>query len=102
MLKFGMKILRNKRTNIALAFLIVAAGFLFGVWPLSLLGIVFVAVLGHSVSTILLGLLLDVVYGVPTGFLHMMYFPFSIFAAISVLAHALIRGRIRTTQTDTL
>jgi len=102
MLKFGMKILRNRRTNIAFAFLIVAAGFLFGVWQLSLLGIVFAAALGHSVSAIFLGLLLDVVYGVPVGFLHMMYFPFSLFAAISVLTRALIRGRIRTTQTDTL
>lgn len=102
MLKFGMKTLHSKRICVALACGVVAAGFLFGFWPLCLIGVMLAAALGRSVSALLLGLLLDVAYGVPAGFLHVVYFPITLFAVASVLVQTMIMGRIRTTQTDTL
>ena len=102
MSKFGMKILQSKRASIALAFLIIAAGFLFGFWPLALVGVVLAVALGHWVSALLFGLLLDVAYGVPVGFFHFVYFPITLFAVVSVIVRSALMGRIRTTQTDTL
>ena len=102
MLKFGMKTLHNRRIRVVLACVVVSAGFLFGFWPLCLMGVMLAAALGRSASALLLGLFLDVVYGVPAGFLHLVYFPFTLFALASVLVQTMIMGRIRTTQTDTL
>lgn len=102
MLKFGMKTAHSKGWDILLAFFAVAAGFLIGFWPVSVAGVLLAAVLGRWVSALILGLLLDVVYGVPQGFLHIIYFPVTLFALLAVVARSLVAGRIRIVDRNTL
>lgn len=102
MLKFGMKTLHNKRIDVVAAAVLVAVGLLVGFWPLCLAGVVFAALVGRWVSAFLLGLLMDVIYGAPTGFLHVLYFPFALCALASILVRSVIIDRIRATHTDRL
>ncbi|HVZ75895.1 MAG TPA: hypothetical protein VG934_01330 [Candidatus Paceibacterota bacterium] len=76
---------KNSYAIIAIAFLIAAAGFLIPFWPLTVLGIAVMALLGYPLWAITLGLLLDLAYGAPIGTLHILVFPFTIVALASIV-----------------
>ncbi len=67
------------------AFLLAAGGFLVPFWPLELIGIGVATFGGSGVVAVGLGLLLDLAYGAPTGILHYLYFPFTLFAVVVLL-----------------
>lgn len=92
----------NKRSLIAISFTAIAVGFLSGLWPLCIVGILLAALSGRWVTALLLGILLDVAYGVPTGFLHAVRLPFTIFAALSVLVYLFFADHLRKKEPDTL
>ena len=77
--------MKNKNRNLvlAIAFLFVATGFLVPFWPLSVVGIVGAALLGHFVFALIVGAILDLAYGSPTGLLHYTFFPFTLLAGMS-------------------
>ena len=88
--------------SIGVSCAMVAAGFLLGMWPLSIIGIVLAVLWGRWVSAILFGIVLDVAYGVPPGLLHVLYFPITVFTLVGVLLCVAVAGRLRTTHRDTL
>lgn len=67
----------------ALTFAIAATGFLVPFWPLSVAGILIAALSGRYIFALMVALLLDLASGVPTGFLHYLYAPFTILAALA-------------------
>ena len=54
-------------------------------WPLGLLGIFVAAFMQLPVLAVVLGLVLDVVYGSPPASFHFVLFPFTLFAVLAVL-----------------
>ena len=74
-------------TLLAIAFVIAAAGFLLPFWPLEVLGVLILALSGHWLWGVFVGLLLDIAYGAPTGHFHVLLFPFTILALASALAY---------------
>jgi hypothetical protein len=76
----------STRQILALSFAIAAAGFLLPLWPLSVVGILIAALSGRFFFAIVMGLLLDVAWGMPVGLLHYVYFPFTALAFGAVLA----------------
>ncbi len=55
-------------------------------WPLSVLGTVIAALSGRWIFAVLMGLLLDIAWGAPTGALGFVFFPFTIVALLCVVA----------------
>ena len=53
----------------------VCAGFLVPFWPLSVVSAVLLAFFGSTALALILVLILDIAYGVPTGVLHLVLFP---------------------------
>ena len=94
--------MQSKRNQIAIAFVLVAGGFLVSFWPLSVLGILFVAGMGRWVSAILLGLLLDIAYGAPIGFIHFIYFPFTLLALAAAGVRLFVLHYMRKSSNNTL
>lgn len=92
----------SKRSLIAISFTAIAVGFLSGLWPLCIIGILLAALSGRWVTALLLGILLDVAYGVPTGILQVVRLPFTIFAALSVLGYLFFADHLRKKEPDTL
>lgn len=76
---------RNRNLILAIAFLCAASGFIINFWPLEVVGIVGAALLGHYIFALLVGVMLDLAYGTPTGILYYLFFPFTLLAAASVL-----------------
>lgn len=74
---------------ISISFMLVASGFFFEWWPVSVAGILLAALGGRPVASILLALLIDVAYGAPTAWFHFLYFPFTVLALLCILARAL-------------
>jgi hypothetical protein len=66
------------------AFLLASGGFLVPFWPLEILGIIVAAFGGVPFGAIGLGLLLDLAYGAPYGFLHYLFFPFTIGSLVAI------------------
>jgi len=95
-------LLRNNYLIFAVCGAAVAAGFVLEMWPLSVAGVVLAALCGRWVSALFLALTLDVLYGTPSGLLHYLYFPVTLFALACVAARAAVRTRIRITHRDTL
>lgn len=92
----------SNRSLIAISFSAVAVGFLVGFWPLCVVGVLLAAVSGRWVTAVLLGLLLDIAFGIPTGVLHVVYLPFTALAFVSVIGHLLLAGRLRKGSSDTV
>ena len=82
MLKFG----KANKFILACSSAITAAGFLLPFWPLSVAGILSAAFAGRFFLAVVMGLLIDVAWGVPVGLLHYIYFPFTALAFAAVLA----------------
>lgn len=64
----------------AITFAIAAVGFLLPFWPLSVVGILLASLSGRYVFALIVGLLLDLGSGVPTGLLHYLFVPFTLLA----------------------
>ncbi|HVV39135.1 MAG TPA: hypothetical protein VHD31_02300 [Candidatus Paceibacterota bacterium] len=91
------------RLILAISFALAAGGFLLPFWPMEVVGILLAALTGHWIFAIALGLLLDVAYGVPTGFFHMLFFPFTLLALASVALRRFgLRYFIDASPQDTL
>ncbi len=74
----------------AVSFVLASAGFLlpYG-WPLSVIGVLLSALSGRWLFAILIGLLLDVAWGAPTGTARVLFFPFAAAALAGVAAREL-------------
>ncbi len=66
----------------ATTFVLVAAGFLLPLWPLTVLGVALCAFSGRWVFAILVALLVDVAWGAPMETAKYFYFPLTLFAAV--------------------
>jgi hypothetical protein len=64
----------------------VAGGFLFAYWPLALAGVAVAALGGSGASALGLGLLCDLAYGAPPGWLQYAVFPFTLAALAAFVA----------------
>lgn len=69
----------------ALSFAIAATGFLLPFWPLCVVGILIAALSGRYVFAIIMGLLLDLGFGQPTGITRYLMVPFALLAGIASL-----------------
>lgn len=69
----------------AVTFALAGAGFLVPFWPLSVAGVAIAALSGRWVFAIIVGLLLDIAWGAPTGTMHLLFFPFTLLALICAL-----------------
>ena len=67
------------------AFLVAAAGFMLGLWPLEAAGVLSMAFVGKGWLAVPLGFLLDIAYGSPVGALHYLFFPFTILALVVII-----------------
>ncbi len=86
--------MRN-RVLFACAVLFLCAGFFLGWWIFSLVGLLLAAYAGRLLFCVCAGIVLDLIYGVPVGWLHMMYAPFTVFACALVFLHASVPHYIR-------
>jgi hypothetical protein len=77
---------QSSRWIYALSFLLAAAGFLLPLWPLCIVGIFIAAFSGRWLFGITVALLIDIAWGAPTGTLHYLFFPFTLFAVLGALA----------------
>jgi cell shape-determining protein MreD len=94
---------RTSRVLYALSFIIAAAGFLLPLWPLCVVGILIAALSGRWIFAFVLGLLIDVAWGVPVGILHFLYFPFTLLALVGALIYYFSKNYfLDRTPTDTL
>jgi hypothetical protein len=75
----------SSRYIYALTFAIAAVGFLLPFWPLCVVGVLIAALSGRYFFAIVMALLLDVGSGVPTGWLHYLFVPFTVLAGIASL-----------------
>jgi len=83
---------RSSLTVYALSFIIMAAGVLLPLWPLSVVGILIAALSGRWIFAILMALLIDLALGVPQGTLHVLYVPFTILAVVASLLRYFLSG----------
>jgi hypothetical protein len=72
-----------------------AGGILFGWWLLAYAGVLLAAVCGRFVLALLLAMVLDLMYGAPTGMFQYIAFPFVVFTLIVVLVQAFLVRHIR-------
>ncbi len=49
-------------------------------WPLSVVGVVLAALSGRWIFAVIVGLMLDLAWGAPTGMYRYLFFPFTIVA----------------------
>jgi hypothetical protein len=87
---------------LALSLMLAAAGLLLPFWPLSFLGMLLAALLGRWILAIILGLVLDSIYGAPIGSLHVLYFPFTLAALVAVVLRYYVSAFILPGRKDTL
>jgi hypothetical protein len=79
---------QSSRFIYAVSFLLAAAGFILSLWPLSVLGVALAALSGRWISAVLIGLLLDIAWGAPTGMYRYLFFPFTLLALMGfMLSH---------------
>lgn len=75
----------SSRYIYAITFAIAATGFLLPFWPLCIIGVLIAALSGRYFFAVVVGLLLDLGSGVPTGWLHYVVVPFTAVAALASL-----------------
>ncbi len=76
---------KNTSWILACSFALAAAGFLLPFWPLSVVGVLILALSGRWVYAVGLGLLLDLAYGAPLGTARFLFFPFMLVAFVAML-----------------
>ncbi|MDP4020540.1 MAG: hypothetical protein Q8P58_00655 [Candidatus Adlerbacteria bacterium] len=77
--------MKYSRSLFALIFLVTAAGFLLEWWPIAVAGVAAMGFVGRGYFAPLLGLLLDLAYGAPAGFIAPLFFPFTILGLLIVV-----------------
>jgi hypothetical protein len=77
---------RRLATGVLLA--LWALGYVLPFWPLLALAVALLALSGRWVAALVAGLLLDVLWGVPLGWLQPVYLPFTVLAIAAALARA--------------
>lgn len=75
----------SSRWIYAVTFLLASAGFLVPFWPLSVAGIALVSLSGRWAFAVIVGLLLDLALGAPTGTYHYFFFPFTGIALVGLV-----------------
>lgn len=93
---------KYKRNFSIIAALSLAAGFLLPFWPLCLLGTLLFAGSGQYILAIVVGLLLDALYGAPVGNLHVLYVPFTLLSFVASAAHYYLSVYFRQDSTGTI
>lgn len=76
----------TRRSILAIGLVLAAGGFLLPFWPLSVLGVVLLALWGRWFVALVVGLLLDLAWGAPVGLAHFLYVPFTELAVVAALA----------------
>ncbi len=76
----------SSRYIYAISFAIAATGFLVPLWPLCVVGILIAALSGRYFFALLMGVLIDLGFGPPAGWLYYIYMPFTALAAACALA----------------
>ncbi len=69
-----------------------AAGFFFW-WPIAVLGVAVAALSGLTWAALVLGLLLDLLWGAPTGAAHYLFFPV-VLSAVGLVGVRLLARRV--------
>lgn len=77
-----------------------ALGLLLPLWPLSVLAVLLAAFVGRPVTAILLGLLLDLLWGPPPGAWHALQFPLTLAAALAAGAALFLRRYLRGREVE--
>ncbi len=77
---------QSSRWIYAVTFLLASVGFLYPFWPLSVAGILLASFSGRFMFGVLLGLILDLAWGAPTGMYRYLFFPFTIVALVGLIA----------------
>jgi hypothetical protein len=72
---------------IVTSFILSAAGFLMPFWPLSVAGVLLSALTGRIFFALFLGLLLDIAWGPPPGYFHILYLPFVLLSLVGSLVY---------------
>ncbi len=54
-------------------------------WPLSVVGVVLAALSGRWIFAVIVGLMLDLAWGAPTGMYRYLFFPFTIVALVGFI-----------------
>lgn len=75
-----------------ISLMLVVAGFLVPLWPLCMAGVLLAALTGRPFFAVALSLSLDLLWGVPTGILEYLYFPFTLLVLLGV-AGRMFSGR---------
>lgn len=76
----------NSRWIYAVSFVLAATGFLMPMWPLSVLGVLICALSGRFIFAFVMGLIIDIAWGAPTGTAQYLYFPFAAVALAAIVA----------------
>ena len=69
-----------------MTFILASAGFLLPFWPLSVAGVAIATLSGRWVFAVIIGLLLDIAWGAPTGTYRYIFFPFTVLALVCMIA----------------
>ena len=93
---------RYKPIYNVVSFALLAAGFLFSFWPVSLLGLVLAAVSGQYPAAVLIGLVMDTAYGAPVGRLHLVYVPFTLLSLAACALRFYVPAYFRRGDSGTL
>ena len=75
-----------KRFGVFFILLLSAAGFLLPFWPIAVAGILLAAFFDRIVLSLCIGILLDLAWGAPSGFLYFIPFPFTCLAVLAFVA----------------
>jgi hypothetical protein len=86
---------RSKYIFSIISLALLAAGFLFSFWPLSAVGLLLAAATGQYAIAIVIGLILDVLYGAPVGRWHFVHVPFTLLSLLACFAHYYLSAFMR-------
>ncbi len=87
--------MRKKHIALTLGLIFSTLGVVIPFWPLVLLGLLSCA-FAYPLLAILIGAFADIIFGSPTGFLHLVRFPFSVLGVIAALLSLLASSRLRS------
>ncbi len=87
--------MRKKHLALVLGLIFSGLGAVIPFWPLVLLGLLSCA-FAYPILAIIIGAFADVIFVIPTGFLHCLSFPFSILGTLAALLSLFASSRLRS------
>lgn len=87
--------MRKKHLALTLGFIFATIGFFIPFWPFVVLGIVGSSAM-YPIVAVGIGVLADVLFGAPEGFLRFVYFPFTILGLLAGLLSIFASTRLRS------